>query len=132
MPRYDAQLYDPPAPVANVTLRASNGRAVPDVLLLLDTGADVTLLPRAAVDRLGIDFDPSLQYELVGFDGNRSTTQAVQLDMIFLEKTFRGRYLLIDGDRGILGRDVLANVMLLLHGPRQEWSELLTAGDSSQ
>jgi hypothetical protein len=123
MPRYDALPYDPPAPIAEVTLRAANGATVPDVLLLLDTGADITLLPRSAIVRLGVIPDPGLQYELVGFDGNRTTTQAVDLDMIFLQKAFRGRYLLIDEDRGILGRDVLASVILLLNGPGQEWSQ---------
>jgi hypothetical protein len=123
MPSYDAVRYDPPAPIAQVTLRAANGATLPDVLLLLDTGADTTLLPRSAVARLGINPDPALQYELVGFNGNRTTTQAVDLDMIFLQKTFRGRYLLIDDDQGILGRDVLASVSLLLNGPRQEWSQ---------
>ena len=96
---------------------------MPDVLLLLDTGADITLLPRSAVARLGINSDPTLQCELVGVNGNRTTTQAVDLDMIFQQKAFRGRYLLIDEDRGILGRDVLASVTLLLNGPGQEWSE---------
>jgi hypothetical protein len=68
---------------------------------------------------------PLFNTELVGFDGNRTTTQAVDLDMIFLQRAFRGRYLLIDEDRGILGRDVLANVSILLNGPAQEWSQHL-------
>ena len=123
MPSYDALNYDPPAPIAQVMLRAANGAIVSDVILLLDTGADTTVLPRTAVTRLGISLDPALQYELVGFDGSRSTSQAVDLDMIFLQKAFRGRYLLIDSDRGILGRDVLASVILLLNGPAQEWSQ---------
>lgn len=120
MPSYDALRYDPPAPIALVNLRAGNGATVSDVLLLLDTGADITLLPRSAIARLGITPDPALTYELVGFDGSRGTTQAVDLDMIFLQKAFRGRYLLIDDDRGILGRDVLAGVTILLNGPGRE------------
>jgi len=60
MPRYDEQRYDPPAPIALVTLRASSGATVPDVPLLLDTGADVTMLPRGAVLRLGINPDPEV------------------------------------------------------------------------
>ena len=123
MPRYDAVDYDPPAPIAQVSLRAADGVVVNDILLLIDTGADTTLLPRSAVTRLGIKPDPSLNYELIGFDGTRSTAQAVDLDMTFLNKSFRGRYLLIDSDRGILGRDVLASVALLLDGPAQEWSQ---------
>jgi Aspartyl protease len=123
MPSYDAVHYDPPAPIAQVMLRAANGAVVSDVILLLDTGADATLLPRSAITRLGVTPDPALQYELVGFDGKRSTTQAVDLEMIFLQRAFRGRYLLIDEERGILGRDVLASLILLLNGPAGEWSQ---------
>lgn len=124
MPPYDTLYYDPPAPVALVTLRDMSGAAsVRDVTLLLDTGADITLLPREAVEHLGVDVLSGKDYELVGFDGSRSTAQAVDLEMIFLRKAFRGRYLLVDEDRGVLGRDVLASVILLLHGPRQEWRE---------
>lgn len=52
MPSYDALHYDPPAPIAEVALRGSNGATIPNVLLLMDTGADTTLLPRAAIRRL--------------------------------------------------------------------------------
>ncbi len=123
MPSYDTLHYDPPAPIAQVILRASSGATASDMLLLIDTGAVTTLLPRSAITRLGITADPAVAYELISFGGSRSTTQAVDLDMIFLQKVFRGRYLLIDNDRGILGRDVLAGVTLLLDGPRQEWSQ---------
>ena len=124
MPRYDAAGYDPPAPVTDVTLRPSgeNSPTVPNVRMLIDTGADVTLLPRAAVARLGVHARPGTRYELVGFDGNRTFAEVVELDMIFLNKVFRGRYLLIDADHGILGRDVLAAVAMLFDGPKQEWS----------
>jgi len=55
MPTYDASAFDPPAPVAHVTLRnPAGGTLASDVVLLVDTGADVTLLPRAEVERLGI------------------------------------------------------------------------------
>lgn len=43
--------------------------------------------------------------------------------MIFLNRTYRGRYALIDAEQGILGRDVLNHVSLLLNGPKQDWSE---------
>ena len=124
MPRYDTADHDPPAPVAEVVLRSPDGRVtVPDVRLLIDTGADATLLPRDAVDRLGIRIDPALQYELVGFDGSRTFAQAADVDVLFLRKAFRGRYLLTDEPRGILGRDVLNSVALLFDGPAQQWSQ---------
>jgi hypothetical protein len=124
MPCYDASIYDPPAPVAIVSLRASAGGSwVRDVRLLIDTGADITLLPRSGVSRLRV-VPQSARYELIGFDGSRRTSQAVELDMLFRTMAFRGRYLLTDDDQGILGRDVLCAVKLLLDGPNQEWSEL--------
>jgi len=82
MPGYDALHYDPPAPIAQVALRAANGATVNDVVLLLDTGADAALLPRSAVARLGITPHSTLAYELIGFDGNRSGTQAIDLALV--------------------------------------------------
>jgi gag-polyprotein putative aspartyl protease len=124
MPNYDASSFDPPAPVAQVTLRhPHNGVTVSDVPLLLDTGADVTLLPRTAVERLGVPLLADQQYELMGFDGSTSFAPVVMLDMLFLRRAFRGRYLLIEAERSILGRDILNHVAVLLDGPRQQWLE---------
>lgn len=43
--------------------------------------------------------------------------------MRFLNKTFRGRFLLIDQDWGVLGRDILNLISLLLDGPNLNWKE---------
>jgi predicted aspartyl protease len=124
MPSYDASHFDPPAPVARVTLRNPHTAAtVSDVLLLLDTGADITLLPRMMVERLGVPLVADQRYELMGFDGSKSLAPVVVLDMLFLKRAFRGRYLLIEEEHGILGRDILNHVTLLLDGLRQQWSE---------
>jgi Aspartyl protease len=124
MPSYDASDFDPPAPVARVVLRnPHSGASVSDVPLLLDTGADVTLLPRTAVERLGVPLQPDQRYELMSFDGSKSFAPVVMLDLLFLQRAFRGRYLVIEAERGILGRDILNHVTLLLDGPRQQWSE---------
>jgi predicted aspartyl protease len=124
MPSYDALHFEPPAPTAQLILRDPRGGAtVSDVLLLLDTGADATLLPRAAVERLGVSPLVDERYELIGFDGSKSFAPAALLEIIFLGRAFRGRYLLIEQDLGVLGRDVLNHLTLLLDGPRQKWSE---------
>jgi hypothetical protein len=58
MPAYDSNLFNPPAPLARVTIRhTSSGATVSDVPMLLDTGADVTLLPQLSVEQLGIRVD---------------------------------------------------------------------------
>ena len=55
MPTYDANQFDPPAPVASVAIRSrESGVTFSDVIMLLDSGADVTLLPQAAVEQLGV------------------------------------------------------------------------------
>ena len=121
---YDAIRFTPPAPLALVTFRnTATGASLPDVPMLLDSGADVTLVPRQAILRLGVSIDPSAVYELMGFDGNRSSAQAVHLDLVFLRRTFRGRFLLIDHECGILGRDILNHLSLFLDGPRLNWDE---------
>jgi hypothetical protein len=124
MPSYDASGFDPPAPTASVTLRdPSNGAMLSGVLLLLDSGADVTLLPRAAVEQLGVSPVTDERFELMGFDGTKSFAPIVMLDVVFLRRGFRGRYLLIEGESGVLGRDILNHLALLLDGPRQQWSQ---------
>jgi hypothetical protein len=127
MPAYDAIRFTPPAPLAHVSLRdPKTGCIFADVALLLDSGADVTLLPRISAEGTGVAPIASQRYELIGFDGSRSFAPAVFLDMFFLSRAFRGRSLLIEGDTGVLGRDVLNHVILRLDGPGKQWSEQST------
>ncbi len=124
MPRYNAAHFDPPAPLAQVSLRdVPTGATVTDVLLLIDTGADITLLPRTAIERLGVVPRADQQYALRGFDGSISLAPVVVVDMLFLRRAFRGRYLVVETEPGILGRDILSHVTVLLDGPQQQWSE---------
>ena len=92
--------------------------------MLLDSGADITLIPRAAVARLGVTLVPGKQYELVGFDGTTSVSPAVRLKLRFMGRTFQGQFLLVDQECGIVGRNILNTLPLVLDGPRLEWSEL--------
>jgi hypothetical protein len=91
--------------------------------MLLDTGADVTLIPGAVLDSLGSDIVSNSSYELVGFDGNKSLAQVVHIELVFCRRTFRGQFLLVDQLYGILGRNVLNAVPLLLVGPQFTWDE---------
>lgn len=123
MPAYDGQSFQPPAPVTLITLcDPQSGKTVADVQLLIDSGADVTLLPKVSIDKLGIQIDQKLQYELAAFDGQRSFAAAVDLDLTFAATVIRGRYLVTDDSVGVLGRDVLNFFVLLLNGPAGEWS----------
>ena len=122
MPTYDSTQFDPPAPLARVSLRTlSNGNIVTDVPMLIDSGADLTLIPARFIEDLRLEVDQSESYELEGFDGNRSMAESVQLELVFLRRNFRGRFLLVNSESGILGRNVLNHFAILLDGPGLSW-----------
>jgi hypothetical protein len=122
MTPYDSQ-FQPPAPIASVRLWNLNTRADKGVRLAIDTGADVTLVPASAIADLEIQLVKDRTFQLAGFDGTHSEASAVDLGMEWLGKKIRGRFLLIDRDLGILGRDVLNHFRIVLDGPKLEWGE---------
>ncbi len=55
MPVYDSVEFDPPAPLAYVTLRDPVTRTTrSEISMLLDTGAGVSLVPERIVRQLGV------------------------------------------------------------------------------
>lgn len=132
MPRYDDRLFAPPAAVLNARLRnPQNDAIIPDVLLLIDSGADVTLLPLGAVNAAELE-QTGASYELLAFDGRSSAAVAVRAELLMLGRTFRGQFLVTDQQVGILGRNILNSLALLLDGPRQTWSEHKVDGAESR
>ena len=81
------------------------------------------MIPEAVLQRLALDAVPGKQYELAGFNGNVSQTAVARLEMVFCRRTFRGQFLLVDQAWGILGRNVLNTLTLLLDGPCLSWDE---------
>jgi hypothetical protein len=123
MTAYNSTHFDPPAPVASVSLiNEVTGESLSDILMQLDTRADVTLIPQEAARLLDLALSET-QYELISFDGTRSTTAAVQLKMQLGRYTFRGKYLLIDQSVGVISRDILNLVSILFDGPQLAWTE---------
>lgn len=97
MPSYDSIFFQPPAPLAKIALHNPlDGAILTDVPMLLDTGADVSLVPRIYVERLGAFIETEKSFELMSFDGVISITVAAQVDLIFLNRTFTGFYLLTE------------------------------------
>jgi Retroviral aspartyl protease len=122
MQGYDAERFSPPAPLAVVTVKSEPlGIVINDVPMLLDTGADVSLLPRARIGPLASP--DAKQYELEAFDGTKSTAPVINAELQFWGKSFRGQFLVIESWHGVLGRNVLNNLSLLFDGPSQKWSE---------
>jgi hypothetical protein len=124
MPAYDSMAFRPPAPVASVTVRSPvTGRTVSDVPLLLDSGADVSFLPRGPIASLLDVSQTSARYEVESFDGSKSTAPVAHLEVLLLGKSFRGQFLLVDAPFGFLGRNILNNISILLDGPSLSWRE---------
>lgn len=122
MPLYNDQDFDPPAPVAWVILRnPDSGATRGGVPMLLDTGADVTLVPRGSIEELGISMVSDVGYQLIGFSGEQVSAQAVRIEIRWEKKTFRGLFLVVDQPWGILGRNMLNRVNLTLDGPNLVW-----------
>jgi len=124
MPPYDSTWFSPAAPLARVTLRnPANNATRQSVPMLLDTGADVTLIPREAAGPMGLTATPAQSYELVGFDGSITLAPVVQLELVLGRRAFRGQFLLVDQPWGIIGRNILNALSLYLDGPRLIWEE---------
>ena len=125
MAAYDSDLFDPPAPLAHITLRAIQTRKIiTDVPMLIDSGSDLTLIPEASVAELGPNLESDKRVELQGFDGRVTAARSVELDLIFLGITFRGRLAVVDSPVGVLGRNVLNRFAISLDGPNLNWKEL--------
>jgi len=94
--------------------------------MLIDTGADATLIPRALLSYLDLSEEtlkPS-GYLLVGFDGTQSPAVLVPVEMEFLGRRLAGEYLLTETNYGVIGRDVLSLFRLVFDGPNLVWGEV--------
>ena len=124
MPTYDASRFEPPAPIATVSLRNPISReTIGEVTMLIDTGADVTFIPQAAVVALKLESSTKRDYRVTTYDGVSSLAKAVEADMLFLGVTLRGLYLVRNTEVGIVGRDVLNRFRIVLNGPELSWQE---------
>jgi hypothetical protein len=126
---YDRHRFNPPAPLAYVSLVHQTTGAVHDrVPMLLDTGADATLIPRAAAEALGVAIDLNHQYELEDYGGRVEGADVVRLDILFLGRTMHGTYPIIDQEWGVLGRNILNSIPLVFDGPRLRCGEANVVG----
>jgi hypothetical protein len=124
MPDYDDRRFEPPAPVARVSLRNPDShQIISNIPMVIDSGADMSFIPASAVNELDLQRAPGEGYRLRAFDGSSSASKAVKADMLFLGRTFKGLYLVRQSEIGILGRDVLNHFVILLDGPHLRWQQ---------
>ncbi|MCZ2121568.1 MAG: retropepsin-like domain-containing protein [Anaerolineales bacterium] len=103
--------------------RPATGACLSNIPMLIDTGADATLIPQESVEQLEIEVEEDSLFEVQGFDGEIKWIKMAKLELVFLKKKFTGQFLLIDQPMGILGRNILNSVSITFNGPRNKWDE---------
>ena len=121
MPTYDGQRFSPPAPVAPVTVtNPDTGATLSSVGMLIDTGADISVLPESAAESLALPAGDRA-YEVMGYDNTVRERHSVRATLMFSRRRFTGQFLVLDQEVGVLGRDVLNHFALILDGPNERW-----------
>ena len=121
MPMYEGGDFEPPAPVARVAVCGPTGQIRSDVPLLIDTGADVSAIPRSVANEVGAEIRPST-VAIRSYDGSETICDLATLSVELLEYRFQGSFVVADSDYGVVGRNILNLLMVNLNGPRQVWS----------
>ena len=117
---YDRDYHNPPAPLARVILgRPGSDAKIEGLRMLIDSGAATTLLPGEPCRELGIEPISGRLVEVEGYDGNRTQLRVVDATIVLQGYKFKGQYL-VDETReiGVIGRNILNNIVLELNGPR--------------
>lgn len=110
---YDAR-RSPPAPVLPVRLGPPNTEPVTAVAALVDSGADVTVLPEGLPQALGL---PQVSEVTV-----RGVTGTARVPVYAAEVEAAGRRRIVEvvglGGEALLGRDLINRRVVTLDGPR--------------
>ncbi len=114
---YDAVGFDPPAPAVEVEVSASGSRGEQTAIrMLVDSGADMTCLPKTLVETLKSHRSGST--EVLGYSRRPRIHRTIYLELKVAGKRIEDVEVLpIESDYGLLGRDILNRFDLRLDGP---------------
>jgi hypothetical protein len=121
MPANDSERYSPAAAVATVGVRnLASGAIVDEVSMVLDSGADISALPKAVVDALALAVGDRV-YEVMAYDNTVRECPTVRAEVVFMRGRFKGQFIVLDQDDGVLGRNILNHFIVTLDGPSLKW-----------
>ena len=121
MPAYEAGDFDPPAPVARARVVGPAGASQSNVPFLLDSGADVSVVPLSIAQAVGAVVDPA-QVLVRYLDGDATPYDRATLSIELGRYRFAGPFLVARTDYGVFGRNVLNLIVLTLDGPSLIWT----------
>ena len=113
--------YTPPIPALEIGLQVpDNGHSVGDVVAVLDTGADITMVPLALLEQINA---PELdEVRLRSHWGEQTLFTTYLISIQLGVETLPGVEVVGDPysqQEVLLGRDVLNKLLLLIDGPQQ-------------
>ncbi len=111
------QTFEPPAPLLNITIFApTNTHIRANVQALLDTGAEISVIPDVIIRHLALT-----PYAIMLVEAYDSRTRQLPLYAVTLEITGTRlstvKMVTYSVDHAILGRDVLNRFVVTLDGP---------------
>ena len=79
--------------------------------MLLDSGADISGLPRPVVEALALPIGDQ-SYEIMAYDNSTRECATVLAEIVFLRGHFKGQFIVLDHEVGVLGRNVGYSTMV--------------------
>jgi predicted aspartyl protease len=110
---------EPPAPFLTINLSSIHrGEPSATIECLVDTGADISVIPLSLAEKLNLA--PIGVMLVEGFDGEQRQLPLFAIDITLETRRLTGiEVVTYATNHGILGRDVLNRLRLLLDGPDQ-------------
>lgn len=134
--KYENKNHRPPAPICVVAISTNLASLINvgrdptmGVKMIIDTGADMSMIPRSTIKKLeslGGNKLPYDQLPVEDFEGKRSIHKSYELKILL--QTDNGKdqlnrtFLEIGDEEGILGRDLLNEYLTSLDGPNLTWT----------
>jgi hypothetical protein len=132
MQAYDSENYTPPMPISQTRISSDipgiGKVAKIEVTMILDTGADMSIIPKTIIKQLENSIGQKLPYDfgnVEDYNGAQFREKIYTLSICCNIDEFQTmdtlQILAIDGSEGILGRDVLNKYSICLDGASLAW-----------
>lgn len=112
--------FNPPAPIIEISVSAPFSKDAISLTALIDSGADITVIPERIIARLKLRHVDSL---LASGFGKGVVEASVYSAILSIEGILRSKIYRILGwsdDYALIGRDLLNQLITVLNGPSEE------------